>query len=166
MENFLLFSINIIFVWALWVFFWKPTILKFHVTYITALFDDICKCYSEQDRSKIELLTEIYNKAANTPRDMDIVEFSIILDDISSGEVNDIYSNEDERVLVFADACAKSMYMCLRMRSVRYFTSDFLTLVLMGIKFGFKDLTKNKVARVIESSGNDTPSPKIFFAHS
>lgn len=166
MESLFAFFISIIVLWAFWMFLWKPAILRLYIAYITSLFNCMHKYYSKHDISKMQLIKGIYSKAVNTPRDMDFYEFLIIVNDMQDVNIEDIRKDEDKEILAFADTCAKAMYICLRMRTVRYFIFDTLTIIGALIMLGFKDINQQKILNVMESIRKDTLSLKKFWAHS
>ncbi len=160
MENFVLLAFGIIILLLLWEYVWKTVILKLHVSFVTVLFDDIYEFYLEKDNTKIDHIISIYNKAANTPRDFDINEFMIIINDMKPVDTESLYKDEDKRILEFADNCAMSMYSCLRMRSARHFIYDICSLISLLFQCGFRGGFRKLLGSI------DKTSSKNFLAHS
>ncbi len=119
----LLTILGVIVIRFIWSKLWKPIILKLHVSCLTKLLLEAYDYYrmetEEADKRRFEIIYEMYNRAANTPRDFSLKEFEIILKYmiIDSDQKQQTEKEMDDYAKDVSIKFANLMFFCFLLRS-------------------------------------------------
>lgn len=140
----LLTILGLIAIYLIWTCLWKPIILKLHVSILTSLLSDAFEHYkmgtSDADERSFAIAYEMYNRAANTPRDFSFKEFKIILDNMILDKKQRQMRNEtDDYMRNLSINFANSMFSCFLLRSPIFAFHVVLMIVFYFIKANTSD---------------------------